>query len=155
DGDNMEFFAHAKLVFNHRFHLINTKYHTFALFLHPMCCKLAVTQVVSGRPFKFMVKVALEITLQWKWSKVKADTLVMNLKAYNLCHAPLSHWQPGRWTSLAFAIVILSIVPHAAKVKQLFSDLGGTQSAKCCNLSVHTFKTLGKVHTNLCNHVHL
>jgi hypothetical protein len=28
----------------------------------------------------------------------------------------------------AFAIIILSIVPHAAEVERLFSDLGGTQS---------------------------
>ncbi|KAG1772934.1 hypothetical protein EV702DRAFT_1010336, partial [Suillus placidus] len=33
----------------------------------------------------------------------------------------------------SFVIIILSIVPHAAaKVEQLFSDLGGTQSAKRC-----------------------
>ncbi|KAG2360537.1 hypothetical protein BDR07DRAFT_1412142 [Suillus spraguei] len=55
----------------------------------------------------------------------------------------------------AFAIVILSIVPHAAEVERLFSDLGGTQSAKHCNLSVRTFETLGKVRANLRYHVHL
>ncbi|KAG2063842.1 hypothetical protein BDR04DRAFT_1111015, partial [Suillus decipiens] len=84
DGDDMEFFGHAKSVFNRRFHSINTKYHTLALFLHPMCRKLAVTQAASGRPFEFMVKVALEIALQWKWSKAKA------LKVYNLCHVPFA-----------------------------------------------------------------
>lgn len=30
-----------------------------------------------------------------------------------------------------------------------FSDLGTTQSVKCCNLSVKTFETLGKIHANL------
>ncbi|KAG2067053.1 hypothetical protein BDR04DRAFT_1159597 [Suillus decipiens] len=34
-------------------------------------------------------------------------------------------------------------------------DLGGTQSAKRCNLSVRTFETLGKVRANLRYHVHL
>ncbi|KAG2360986.1 hypothetical protein BDR07DRAFT_1288367, partial [Suillus spraguei] len=37
----------------------------------------------------------------------------------------------------AFAIIILSIVPHAAEVEHLFSELGGMQSAKHCNLSSH------------------
>ncbi|KAG2070851.1 hypothetical protein BDR04DRAFT_1099328, partial [Suillus decipiens] len=83
DGDDMEFFAHAKSVFNCRFHSINTKYHTLTLFLHPMCRKPAVTQAASGHPFKFMVK----------WSKAKADTLVMDLKAYNLCHTPFAGGQ--------------------------------------------------------------
>ncbi|KAG2063579.1 hypothetical protein BDR04DRAFT_1111418, partial [Suillus decipiens] len=84
DGDDMEFYGHAKSVFNRQFHSINTKYHTLALFLHPMCRKLAVTQAASGRPFEFTVKVALEIALQWKWSKAKA------LKVYNLCHVPFA-----------------------------------------------------------------
>ncbi|KAG2336964.1 hypothetical protein BDR05DRAFT_978652 [Suillus weaverae] len=140
--DDMEFFIHAKSVFNHQFHSINTKYHTIALFLHPIC--------PSGRPFKFMVK--------WKWNKVKANALIMDLKAYNLCHAPFAGSQADGlawWENLpinsdthplkSFAIIILSIVPHAAEVEQLFSDLGGTQSAKCCNLSVGTFEALGKI----------
>jgi hypothetical protein len=55
----------------------------------------------------------------------------------------------------AFAIIILSIVPHAAEVERLFSDLGGTQSVKRCNLSVNTFQTLGKIRTNLRYHIHL
>ncbi|KAG2071214.1 hypothetical protein BDR04DRAFT_1098589, partial [Suillus decipiens] len=93
DGDDMELSAHAKSVFNCRFHSINTKYHTLTLFLHPMCHKLAVTQAVSSCPFEFMVKVALEIALQWKWSKAKANTLVMDLKAYNLCHTPFAGGQ--------------------------------------------------------------
>ncbi|KAG2337967.1 hypothetical protein BDR05DRAFT_894393, partial [Suillus weaverae] len=55
----------------------------------------------------------------------------------------------------SFAIIILSIIPHAAEVEQLFSDLGGTQSAKHCNLSVGTFEALGKICANLCYRIHL
>ncbi|KAG2069207.1 hypothetical protein BDR04DRAFT_1022256 [Suillus decipiens] len=85
--------------------------------------------------------------------------LVMDLKAYDLSHTPFTGSQADRlaWCDnppvnsdahplKAFVIVILSIVPHVAKVEQLFSDLDSMQSAKCCNLSVCTFKTLGKVH---------
>ncbi|KAG1779559.1 hypothetical protein EV702DRAFT_1212897, partial [Suillus placidus] len=46
-----------------------------------------------------------------------------------------------------------SIVP--AEVERVFSDLGGTQSAKRCNLSVGTFEALGKIHANIRYHIHL
>ncbi|KAG2368985.1 hypothetical protein BDR07DRAFT_1348777 [Suillus spraguei] len=108
-----------------------------------------------------MVKVALEITLQWKWSKAKADTLVMDLKAYNLCHAPFAGGQANGkdwWENLpisakthplkTLAITLFSIVPHAANVERLFSDLGVIQSVKRCNLTVRTFETLGKLRNN-------
>ncbi|KAG1817928.1 uncharacterized protein BJ212DRAFT_1347653 [Suillus subaureus] len=46
-------------VFNHRFLAVNTEVYLLALFLHPMCRKLAVMQVANGRSFELMVKVAL------------------------------------------------------------------------------------------------
>jgi hypothetical protein len=52
------------------------------------------------------------------------------------------------------AIVIHTIVPHAADVERLFSDLGGTQSVKHCNLSVETFETLGKLRNNYSYHLY-
>ncbi|KAG1749447.1 hypothetical protein EDB19DRAFT_1629467, partial [Suillus lakei] len=79
--------------------------------------------------------------------------LVNDLKAYNLCRAPFPGGHTNGlawWESLAFsadrhplkglAITLLSIVPHAADVERLFSDMGSTQSLKCCNLSVNTFE---------------
>ncbi|KIK74014.1 hypothetical protein PAXRUDRAFT_176907, partial [Paxillus rubicundulus Ve08.2h10] len=54
----------------------------------------------------------------------------------------------------AFAVTILAIVPHAGDVKQLFSDIGGTQSPRHCNLSVDTFETLEKNCANLRYHLH-
>ena len=52
------------------------------------------------------------------------------------------------------AIIIHTIVPHATDVERLFSDLGGTQSVKHCNLSVETFETLGKLHNNYPYHLY-
>ncbi|KAG2126369.1 uncharacterized protein EDB93DRAFT_1097105, partial [Suillus bovinus] len=43
------------------------------------------------------------------------------------------------------AITLLSIVPHAADIEHLFSDVGSTQSPKRCNLSVDTFEALAKI----------
>ncbi|KAG1834613.1 hypothetical protein F4604DRAFT_1604778, partial [Suillus subluteus] len=49
----------------------------------------------------------------------------------------------------AFSMTILSIVGHAGEVERTFFDLGTTQSAQQCNLSVDPFKTLGKICANL------
>jgi hypothetical protein len=65
DDDDTGFWMHAKSVFNRRFHTINTELHSLALFLHPMCRKLAVTDASKGRPFEFMVKTALTVAKQW------------------------------------------------------------------------------------------
>ncbi|KAG2058709.1 hypothetical protein BDR06DRAFT_980167 [Suillus hirtellus] len=122
DDDDTGFWMHAKSVFNHQFHAINTELHSLTLFLHPMYAS-------KGRLFEFMVKTALA---------QKAKLLVNNLKAYNLCHTPFSGGHVDGlvwWESLAaLAITLLSIVPHAADIKHLFSDMGSTQSLKHCNL---------------------
>ncbi|KAG2075498.1 hypothetical protein BDR04DRAFT_1091759 [Suillus decipiens] len=52
---------HARSIFDRRSHAINTDIHSLALFLHPMCCKLAVTDASKGQPFEFMVKIALAV----------------------------------------------------------------------------------------------
>ena len=65
DGDHAGFWMHAKQVFNRRFHVMNTDYHSLTLYLHPMCCKLATSQVANGRNFEFMLTTALTITQQW------------------------------------------------------------------------------------------
>ncbi|KAG1802446.1 uncharacterized protein BJ212DRAFT_1285845, partial [Suillus subaureus] len=54
----------------------------------------------------------------------------------------------------AFAIIIHSIVPHAADVKHYFLGLGGVQSVKCCNLSVQTFESLSKLQASYANFLH-
>ncbi|KAG1787732.1 ribonuclease H-like domain-containing protein, partial [Suillus plorans] len=159
------FWLHARSVFNCRFHTMNTEVHSLALFLHPMCRKLAVTQVANGRSLAFMVKIALGIAKRWKWDIMMAKKLSDDLQAYNQSVAPfagghadgLSWWQNLPINSeihplKAFAVTILSIVGHAGEVERTFSDLGITQSARRCNLSVETFETLGKICANLRHH---
>ncbi|KAG2062427.1 hypothetical protein BDR04DRAFT_1123947, partial [Suillus decipiens] len=85
EDDNTGFWMHTKSVFDHRFHATNTDFHSLSPFLHPMCCKLAVTDASKGRPFEFMVKTALTIAKQWRWGEHKAKLLIDDLKAYNLC----------------------------------------------------------------------
>jgi len=84
-ADNTGFWMHAKQVFNWHFHAMNTDYHSLTLFLHPMCCKLATSQVANGHNFNFMLNVALSIAQQWRYDETQAKLLVDNLKEYHRC----------------------------------------------------------------------
>ncbi|KIK75079.1 hypothetical protein PAXRUDRAFT_173872, partial [Paxillus rubicundulus Ve08.2h10] len=168
DGnDNTGFWLHAKQVFNRRFHAMNTDHHTLTLFLHPMCQKLAISQAVNGCNFEFMVKTALSIAKQWRWVEVEAKSLVYNLKEYQKCTGVFTGGQANAldwWECLpitatqcplkAMAIILHSVVPHAADVERYFSGLGGTQSAKWCNLTVETFEALSKLHSSYTHHLY-
>ncbi|KAG2157798.1 uncharacterized protein EDB93DRAFT_1065158, partial [Suillus bovinus] len=105
------------------------------------------------------------IAKRWKWDIVMAKKLSDDLQAYNQSVAPFAGGQADDlswWQNLpinselhplkAFAVTILSIVGHAGEVECTFSDLGTTQSAWRCNLSVEIFETLGKIHANLRHH---
>ncbi|KAF8834167.1 hypothetical protein BDN67DRAFT_872713, partial [Paxillus ammoniavirescens] len=52
------------------------------------------------------------------------------------------------------AIMLHSVVPHAADVERYFSGLGGTQSAKRCNLTVETFEALSKLCSSYAHHLY-
>ena len=43
DGEDQGFLDHARKVINEQFHSINTDLHWLALFLHPLCHKLAIS----------------------------------------------------------------------------------------------------------------
>lgn len=165
--DNVNFWTHAKMTFNHCFHMISTELHSLALFLHPFCRKLAVTQVANGQTFDFMVKVALDVAKQWRWDRQCAMKLSNDLQAYNCSVSPfsgankdgLTWWQNLPISSedhplKAFTIMMLSIVGHVGNVERLFSDLGMTQSPRHCNLKIETFEMLGKIRGNLRHHLH-
>jgi hypothetical protein len=114
-----------------------------------------------------MCTAALDIAKQWCWDGDQALKLVENLKQYYQCKGPFIGGQANGknwWESLpismktyllkTLAITIFSIVPHSAEVEWLFSDLGGIQGVKCCNLTVRTFETLGKLRNNYTYHVY-
>jgi len=52
-----------------------------------------------------------------------------------------------------FALTLLSIINHSAKVEHLFSDLGGIQGIKRCNLTTENFQKLGKLHKHYAHHL--
>lgn len=48
EGDDPAFHDHTRTMFMHEFHEMNTDIHALALFLHPRCRKLAVSQVAKS-----------------------------------------------------------------------------------------------------------
>ena len=109
---------------------MNTEIHSLALFLHPMCRKLAISQTASGRSFEFMVKIALGIVKGWKWKEMDAQKLVEDMKQYYQCKGAFASAQANGldwWENLpitaeahplkSLAITILLFVPHAADVE--------------------------------------
>ncbi|RPD67877.1 hypothetical protein L226DRAFT_548734 [Lentinus tigrinus ALCF2SS1-7] len=157
DDKDHSFLMHARSTFNRLFHQMDTKYHSLALYLQPLCRRLAISQVANGRSFAFMEKAAVEIVKKWRWGKLKALALQADLKLYHQCKSPFAGGQADAldwWESLpvtsaqhplkALAITLHSIVPHAAEIERLFAMQGGTQSARRCCLSVETFEKLGK-----------
>jgi hypothetical protein len=165
--EDVGFWVHAKAAFNREFHSMNTELHNLALFLHPMCRKLAIFQAAKGRSFDEVCKMALEIARQWHWDEGRVDQLVEDLKQYYHCKNAFTRGQANAmkwWENLeisadqhpikALAITIFAIVPHSADVDRLFSDLTGIQGVKRCNLTVETFETLGKLQANYNYHLH-
>lgn len=160
--DSVAFFYHVRQVFNRRFYAMDTEHHSLALFLHPLTRRLALSQAASGRSFETMLMVALKIVKQWRWSEQRAALLVEDMKAYHQCKGPFSSSQANAlewWESLtissrdhplkALAVILHSIVPHAAEVERLFSALGMVQTARRAGLDVNTFEALGKMRSYL------
>ncbi|KAF7372617.1 DUF659 domain-containing protein [Mycena venus] len=136
-GDDEGFLTHAKATFDRRFIRIATPIHWLALFLHPLCRKLAVSQASRGHSIEFMIETALTIAKQWKWEKLRAQRLCDGLRRYHQCKFPFAGSKKDArewWEAIpaenhegirTLAIALVSIVPHSAEVERLFSDLGG------------------------------
>ncbi|KAN0081258.1 hypothetical protein V8E55_008882 [Tylopilus felleus] len=117
-------------------------FHSLALFLHPMCRVLAISQAANGRSFEFMVTTALSIAKQWRWGEAEAKSLVHNVKEYQKCTGVFAGGQANAlewWETLpvtakqcplkAMAVILYSVVPHAADVERYFSGLGEDRAA--------------------------
>ena len=117
-------------MFNHEFHGMNTELHNLALFLHPMCRKLAIFQAAKGRSFDEVCKTALGIARQWRWDEGRAGRLVEDLKQYYHCKGAFTGGQANAmkwWENLeisadqhptkALTITIFTIVPHSTDVE--------------------------------------
>ncbi|KAL1685827.1 ribonuclease H-like domain-containing protein [Schizophyllum commune] len=158
--DNISFLMHAKDVYNRRIATMITPVHALALYLHPLCQSLAVSRATSsGYNYDSFLETALSIVHKWKYKKSKkvARQLADDMEDYRKgkgiwaggCADALSWWRDlpvlaEQHPLKTLAIMLHSIVPHTAEVERLFSQLGGVQTPKRCNLSVETFAALGK-----------
>ena len=61
EGVNLAFAEHAKNVLNIQFHAMNTDIHWLALFLHPLCRKLAVSTAHHSRKLADAYQISLDI----------------------------------------------------------------------------------------------
>ncbi|KAJ6566450.1 hypothetical protein B0H19DRAFT_1209599 [Mycena capillaripes] len=162
--DDLGFLDHARTTFMHESYVMNTETHTVILFLHPRCRKLAVSQVAKSRSFQDMCKIALNIAQMWKWDAKRAGALLEDSQLYHACKGVFAggttdakEWWEGLPISgeahplKTMAIILFSIVPHAAEVERLFSGLAGIQGVKRCNFTLPTFESLG----NMRHHEHM
>lgn len=161
ETDDVDFAYHAKSTVRHEFHRLNTDIHWLALFLHPLCRRLAISSATHSRKLTDACRISLDLAQRWKWPEEAARQLLQDLKSYQLGNAPFAGGISNArtwWESLlvrakehpikALAIRIFSIVPHCAEVERLFSNLGGVQSVKRCNWTVDHIQTIGTLRNN-------
>ncbi|EIN03308.1 hypothetical protein PUNSTDRAFT_31961, partial [Punctularia strigosozonata HHB-11173 SS5] len=156
EGDDIGFLSHTRRTLNDQFHAMNTDLHWFALFLHPLCRRLAVSSASHSRNITAAVSIALGIAYKWRWTKTQTQKLITDIKNYGIvkdsfggAKADGKAW----WEELVvdarehplktMAVRILTIVPHAADVERLFSSLGGIQSVRRSQLTIPHMETLG------------
>lgn len=156
--DDVNLWTHAKSVFTREFHNMNTDIHNLALFLHPMCRRLAVGNAVKSMTFTHICEVALGLAKKWDWGEKVAWALLEDLRQYHQCKGIFSGSQADAkewWNTIPtrhqdhplrkLAIILHSVVPHTAEVERLFSNLGGIQGRTRTRLSVENFEKLGKL----------
>ena len=165
EGEDASLWNHAKATFNSEFHRMDTDLHALALFLHPLCRKLAVSQRASGRNFEVFCKIALEVARKWGWDEKRAFRLLDDMQLYYQMKDPFIGGKASAkdwWESLEINVnkhplMIMGlrfalIVPHSAEVERLFSDLGGVQGTRRSRLTVDRFEALAKLRANYKKH---
>ena len=153
---NVDFYNHALGILTKEFHSINSPLHWFALFLHPLCRNLAISSATHSQKIEDAMRIGLDLASRFGWTKDAAQQLVKNISAYADGCSPFEGGTSNGldwWNGLpikvsdyplkSMGIRILSIIPHAAEVERLFSNLGHIQGARRCNLTVPHMQTLG------------
>ena len=166
-NDDPEFTRFAKKTFTKEFHAINTDLHWFALFLHPLCRRLAISQASKSKVFTDAENFAIHLAQKWQWTEKAAVQLLRDLQTYSLGHKPFSGglknaqtwWEELPVSSIdcplkSMALSIFALVPHSAEVERLFSSLGGIQGVRRSLLDVQTFERLGKMRCHLNSLLH-
>lgn len=88
ETDNIDFAYHAKSTVRHEFHRMNTDIHWLALFLHPLCRRLAILSVAHSRKLEDACRISLDLARQWNWLEKTACQLLQDLKSYQISNSP-------------------------------------------------------------------
>ncbi|KAJ7455724.1 hypothetical protein FB451DRAFT_1407561 [Mycena latifolia] len=80
--DDLRFVDDERSTFSHEFHEMNTDIHALALFLHPLCRKIAISQVAKAKTFQGLYETVLTIARSWGWDSKRAGRLVEDLQQY-------------------------------------------------------------------------
>ncbi|KAJ7211665.1 ribonuclease H-like domain-containing protein [Mycena pura] len=156
------FRKHAHAVVDKRFLTMATPLHRLALFLHPLCRKLAVLDA-DGYTLRDHKRTALQIAInKWGWAEEEGRKLAADMDEYAACRDPFAGGTSDArlwWKRLnvaakqhpikPFTEAILGLVPHSAEIERLFSACSGIQSPKRNSLNVETFSKLAKVRSSL------
>lgn len=164
EADDTDFTYHAKSTFNRLFHVMNTAYHWFGLFLHPRCHQLAISQALKSRTLTDAQSIALKIAHKWEWGRKDAELLKNHIRDYYHACKPFqgSHKDAHQWWNdvteesplKEMALIIHGLVPHSAEVEHLFSNLGGIQGTQRSRLTIPTFEALARMKSHYNNILH-
>jgi len=141
-----------------KFHSMNTDLHWFALFLHPLCRKLAICSVTHSQTLKNAIRIGFGIAKKWEWSEAMAQKLAQDLKDYYVGNDPFTGGRRDArdwWISLiamatahplkAMAIQIFAIVPHSGDMEQYFLSLGLVQSWRQAQVTTKHMQSIGSL----------
>jgi hypothetical protein len=100
----------------------------------------------------------MDLARRWGWSQTAAEKLLDHLQQYRANQGIFEGGLPNTedwWRHRpvtaeqcplkAMAMILHAIVPHAAEIERLFSDLGKTQGDSRSNLNVTTIRSLGRL----------
>ncbi|KAL5698156.1 hypothetical protein ACHQM5_029229 [Ranunculus cassubicifolius] len=137
-----------------------------ALFLHPACKNLAMSQKMTGEK---IIREALEIAKVWRFTKNEAGLLFKELINYKNGDAPFSdlNERSGRsardfWEKFygaspmlrRFAKKLFAILPHSGSCERLFSTLGLINSKTSSNrLELERLNMVSQIKCDLANEV--
>lgn len=90
DSDVTNFFSHAKQVVREQFHAMNMDIHWLCLFLHPLYCKLAISNAPHSRTLRDACTIATKLSIHWGYTELQSRKLIADIHVYSQGKAPFS-----------------------------------------------------------------
>eukprot|EP00733_Pompholyxophrys_punicea_P001403 Pompholyxophrys_punicea_v1_NODE_688_length_1454_cov_6.761973.p1 type:complete len:278 gc:universal NODE_688_length_1454_cov_6.761973:1040-207(-) len=150
-----DFREHAIKVVHNRGNEFSDDIYIIGFFLNPKFKKIVVSKKFS---LSDILQCILRLAKRWNYTKDQAMSVKLAIydyfndeKIFNLpIVESLMYWKslpslPQTQTLKAFALTVLSLVPHSAAVEQLFSSLSHIKTNQRHSMSKDTLKVLGQL----------